>query len=293
MRLDVRTADGRTLAVETAGDEHGAPVLVHMGTPNSRLLFGPNVDDARARGIRLICWDRPGYGGSTALPGRSVADCAADMRAICEALGIERAATWGISGGGPHALACAALAGDLLVAVASLASLAPYGAEGLDYFAGMGEDNVEDTKLMLSDRDAARAKVERDRLEQLDVTPQELEAVLRTLLSPVDAAVLDGAIADFLVRSDSDGLAPGAEGWWEESEAFAKDWGFDPASIEIPVLIMHGLEDRFVPFGHGQWLAERIPGAEARLLEGDGHLTLLANRVGEVHEWLLAHFCAD
>jgi pimeloyl-ACP methyl ester carboxylesterase len=128
----VRTPDGRTLAVEESGDLAGRPVLVHMGTPNSRHLYGPNVRDAASRGLRLISYDRPGYGGSSPQPGRTVADCAADVRIICAELGIARLATWGISGGGPHVLACAALLPDLVTAAASLASLAPFDADGLD-----------------------------------------------------------------------------------------------------------------------------------------------------------------
>ena len=158
MERVIRSADGRALAVTESGDLDGYPVLVHMGTPNSRRLYGRNVSEAADRGLRLISYDRPGYGGSAAQPGRSVADCAADVRAICAALGIERLAMWGISGGGPHVLACAALLPDLAVAVASLASLAPYGVAGLDWFDGMGQDNVDDFRLMMADEKAARTR---------------------------------------------------------------------------------------------------------------------------------------
>ena len=288
MERTVQTPDGRTLAVQDAGDPAGLPVLVHMGTPNSRLLFGPNVADAVARGIRLICYDRPGYGGSSPHPGRTVADCAADVRAICATLGIERLAMWGISGGGPHVLACAALLPDLVVAAASLASPAPLGAEGLDWFAGMGEDNVTDVKVFLQDPVAARAKAETDRQEILMLSADELADGLKSLLTPVDAAALTGDLADYLVLANRMGLAPGSEGWWEDGCAMnGGDWGFDLASISVPVLLMHGHQDKFVPFSHGQWLARQIPGVEVRLYEGDGHLTLLRNRIGEVHAWLL------
>ncbi len=287
MPTEVRTPDGRTLAVEQAGDPGGVPVLVHMGTPNSRLVYEPLALDARERGIRLICYDRPGYGGSTPAPGRTVADCAHDVRAICAELGVERAAMWGISGGGPHALACAALLGDLLAAVASLAAPAPYGAPGLDYFDGMGEENVEDFNLMLTDRAAARAKMEGERRELIAAGPEQLREAMRTLLTPTDAAALTGALAEYFVLCNRDGLAPGGEGWWDDGMAMVGPWGFELAEIALPVLVVHGREDRFVPFAHGEWLAAQIPGAEAWLLEGDGHLTLLTERIGEVHEWLL------
>ena len=114
--------------------------------------------DAAERGIRLISYDRPGYGGSTPQPGRSIADGADDVRAIAEHLGIERLAMWGFSGGGPYTLACAALLPDLVAAAAVVGSIAPWMAPGLDYFTGMGQDNLEDMELFLSDRDAAERR---------------------------------------------------------------------------------------------------------------------------------------
>jgi pimeloyl-ACP methyl ester carboxylesterase len=286
MPQTIRTPDGRTLAIEEAGDPNGRPVLVHMGTPNSRHLYQPNTIDAAVRGLRLISYDRPGYGGSTPQPGRSVADCAADVRAICAELGIGRLAVWGDSGGGPHALACAALLPDLVVAVASLASPAPLDADGLDFFAGMGQDNVDGIKLYLRDPEAARAKLESRREEILATSAAELAGGLQSLLSPTDAAVLKDALADYLIYCDHEGLAPGAQGWWDDGVAHSSPWGFETSDISVPVLLMHGRQDRFVPFGHGEWLAAHVPGVEARLFDHDGHLTLLANRIPEVHAWL-------
>ena len=282
----VETVDGRLLAVEEAGDLAGRPVLVHMGTPNSRHLYRPNVADAAERGLRLISYDRPGYGESTPQPGHRIADCADDIRVICAELGIDRLAMWGISGGGPHVLACAALLPDLVVAAASLASLAPYGADGLDWFADMGQDNVDDTRLMLTDEDAARVKTEKDREEFLATTADEVAEGMKSLLSPIDAAVLSGELAEYLNYSTHEGLAPGAQGWWEDSFALITAWGFELTQITVPVLLLHGRHDQFVPFGHGQWLAAHIPGVEARLLDDDGHLTLLQRRIPEVHAWL-------
>jgi pimeloyl-ACP methyl ester carboxylesterase len=282
----VQTPDGRTLAIEEAGDPNGRPVMVHEGTPNSRHLYPPAGIDAAARGLRLISYDRPGYGGSTPQPGRTVADCAADVRAICAELGIGRLAMWGISGGGPHVLACAALLPDLVSAAASLASLAPLDAEGLDWFAGMGELNAEDTRLFLRDREAARAKLDADREQVLGASAAERVRGLQTLLSPTDAAALKDGLAEHLVYCDREGLAPGNEGWWDDGVAHATPWGFKLSEISVPVLLMHGRQDQFVPFGHGQWLADHIPGVEARLFDHDGHLTLLTNRIPEVHAWL-------
>ena len=281
------TADGRVLQVLERGEPDGKPVLVHNGTPNSRLMYDPEVRTAERQGIRLISYDRPGYGGSTAQPGRSVADCASDVRAIAAALGIDRLAVWGISGGGPHALACAALLPDLVPAVGVLASSAPWGAEGLDYFAGMGELNAEDTRLFFADRAAARAKCEQDRLEFLEASADEIQEQLKTLLSPADAAVLTGELAQYLVDCTRSGLAPGADGWWDDDVAFMSPWGFELGSIRTPVLLYHGRQDRFVPFGHGEWLARQIPGVQAELTDEDGHLTLVEHHLDRIHSWLL------
>jgi pimeloyl-ACP methyl ester carboxylesterase len=269
------------------GHPDGKPVLVHNGTPNSRLMYQPDVRLAERQGIRLISYDRPGYGGSTARPGRTVADCAEDVRAIAAALRIERLAVWGISGGGPHALACAALLPDLVPAVGVLASAAPWGADGLDYFAGMGQLNVDDTRLFFEDRLAARAKCDQDRLDDLEASAGQLHDRLKTLLSPADAAVLTGEFAQYLVDCTRSGLAPGAEGWWEDDVALLEPWGFELGAIHTPVLLYHGRQDRFVPFAHGEWLADQIPGVQAELTDDDGHLTLTERHLEQIHTWLL------
>jgi pimeloyl-ACP methyl ester carboxylesterase len=284
----VTTPDRRELCVESAGDSSGRPVLMHGGSPNSRLLYGPLVVDAEAKGIHLISYDRPGYGRSTAQPGRSVADCADDVRAIAAAFGIERLAVWGVSGGGPHALACAALLPDLVSAVASLASVAPYGVPELDFFTGMGEDNVEGFQLLIDDPAAARQKTAEDREDLLQVTPELLTKSWESLLAPVDLAALTPELATILVDSMKDGLEPGEQGWWDDGCATLHPWGFEFEATRVPVQLWHGAQDKFVPFQHGQWLAAHIPGVEAHLTETDGHLTLL-DRVPEVHDWLLRH----
>jgi pimeloyl-ACP methyl ester carboxylesterase len=285
----ITAPDGRALTVELAGDPGGLPILVHNGTPNSRHLFGPWIEDAARHGIRLIGYDRPGYGGSTAQPARTVADCADDVRAIARALDVQRLGVWGASGGGPHALACAALLPDLVAAVSALCSIAPYGEPGLDYFAGMGEDNADDIRLYLADPVTARQKSREDRVAALQRTPAQLGEGLKTLLSPVDAAVLVDDLAEWMVRCTTDGLATSDEGWWEDGVAHLSPWGFELDAIRTPVQVWHGRHDRFVPFQHGEWLAAHVPGAEPHLSEVDGHLTLFVDRIPDVHRWLTGH----
>jgi pimeloyl-ACP methyl ester carboxylesterase len=284
----IQTPDGRTLSVVEGGDPQGSPVVVHHGTPGSRLLYGPHLADAEQRGVRLIGYDRPGYGGSTVHPGRSVADAAADVEAICDGLGLGSICTWGISGGGPHALACAALLPDRVTAAASLAGVTPYEAEGLDWMAGMGEGNIEEFGAVLAGRAVLEPALESLAAELLAATPEELAETFASLLSPVDREALTSTFAPWLLQAMTTGVAVGVDGWVDDDLAFVAPWGFDPAAIRVPVLVLQGREDRFVPFAHGGWLAGRIPGAEARLTAEDGHLTLFERRVPEVHEWLLA-----
>lgn len=283
----VSTEDGRTLCLMEAGHPDGVPVLVHGGTPNSRILNDLWIADARSRGIRLISYDRPGCGGSTAQPGRTVASAAGDVAAIARALKLDRLLVWGISGGGPHALACAALLPDLVVAVAALAPPAPCPAEGLDWFAGMGAMNVEEFTAALTSREACEKVVEASASEMLAATPETLAQALRTLLCPVDAAVLTPDFAAFALRKVREGISATRAGWVDDEIAFTTPWGFALKDIRIPVLLMHGAQDQMVPLAHGEWLAKQIPGVETRFLPDDGHLTLSARRIPGVHTWLL------
>jgi pimeloyl-ACP methyl ester carboxylesterase len=287
----VETSGGRTLSVREAGDPAGVPVLVLNGTPSSSLLYEPTVRDAEARGIRLFSYDRPGYAGSSRNRGRSVADCAEDVAAVCYALGIERFSVWGISGGGPHALAVAALLSDRVAAAAALAPVAPFGAEGLDWYDGMGEQNIEEFGAIFEGEEAHLEVLERDREELAAATPEGLTEAWRTLLGPSDRDVLEGGgIAAYILECVRIGIESSLDGWFDDDIAFTRPWGFELASIEVPVLHWQGEQDKFVPFGHGVWLSEHIPGVESRLTPEDGHLTLLEHRIADVHAWLVERF---
>jgi pimeloyl-ACP methyl ester carboxylesterase len=285
----VPAVGGRILRVAESGDPDGFPVVTHHGTPGCAVPYAPHDDDAARRGIRLVAYDRPGYGGSSRHAGRTVADAASDVATIADALGFERFATWGISGGGPHALACAALCGDRLTAAASLAGVAPWGAEGLDWLAGMGEDNVKEFELVLAGEEALRPPIERDRTELLGTTPDDLHQAFDTLLGDADRAATTGSLAAWIHDCMTHGIRDSGDGWIDDNLAFVGPWGFDPAAIDRPVLIVQGGDDRFVPKSHGEWLAAHVPGREAWIDDAHGHLTILEDLVPDVHAWLLAH----
>lgn len=289
-RVVVTLPDGRAIEVWEGGDRGGGAVVVHHGTPMAGVLYEPHVRDAVERGLRLVGYSRPGYGASTPDPGRTVASAAADTTALADALGIDRFATWGISGGGPHALACAALAPDRVVAAASLAGVVPWGAEGVDFLEGMGEANHVEFGAALEGRERLEALLEPQAEEMLAAGVDAFKAVFESLLSPVDRDVLTGELAAYMYRCQVVGLSGGVEGWIEDDLAFVAPWGFAVEQIEVPVLVWQGDQDRFVPPTHGRWLANRIPSTDARLSPEDGHLTLLERRVPEVHAWLLEQF---
>ena len=283
----ISTEDGRKIRISEAGQSDGVPVLVLRGTPHSRLLYDLWVADARSRGIRLIGYERPGYGGSTPHPGRTVASAANDVAAIAKELGLDRLLVWGISGGGSHALACAALLPNLVAAAAALAFAAPYPAEGLDYFAGMGESNVAEFRAALKGHRACEQFVEAEASELLRADAETVMEAFQSLLCPADSAVLTTDFAHFVVRSVREGIDERRDGWVDDKMAFVAPWGFELNQIRIPVLLMHGAQDRMVPVSHGKWLASHIPNVDARFLPDDGHLTLSARRISDVHAWLL------
>jgi pimeloyl-ACP methyl ester carboxylesterase len=282
--------NGRTLAVLEAGDESGRAVVAIHGTPGSGLPWRGLVEDAEARGIRLLAYDRPGYGGSDPHPGRTVADAAGDVVAIADALGIDRFAVEGGSGGGPHTLACAALLPDRVVAAASLAGVAPYPAEGLDWLDGMGQDNLDEFGATLAGRETLERYLREQADAMLAADPDAIADTLRSLLSPPDAAVLTGEFAAYLAEATRRAIGERLDGWIDDDFVFMNPWGFELDEIRVPVQLLHGAQDRFVPITHGEWLAGRIPGVDAHLSAEDGHLTIQLARIGDVHAWLLERF---
>jgi pimeloyl-ACP methyl ester carboxylesterase len=283
----VRTADGRRLSVEVFGDHDGTPVFLLHGTPGSRLGPRPRGQVLHRLGIRLITFDRPGYGRSDRLRGRRVAEAADDVLAIAEMLGLKRFAVIGRSGGGPHALACAALLPDRITRAAVLVGLAPHGAEGLDWFDGMAQSNVLEFTAAANGYDgiAARLKATADTIR---ANPSSLiDSLLAELPAPDRRVVSDSGIRSMLVETYAEALRTSAYGWIDDALAFCSPWGFDPAAITVPVLLWHGASDVFSPASHARWLAARIPEATVLVQAGAAHFGAL-DVLPDVLRWLSA-----
>jgi pimeloyl-ACP methyl ester carboxylesterase len=278
---------GRALEVLLAGPADGAALVLHGGTPSAAEIFRPFTDAAASRGLRTITYSRPGYGASTPAPGRTVADGATDTAAILDALDVEDFVTIGWSGGGPHALACAALLRERCTAAVSLAGVAPYGADGLDWLAGMGEENVEEFTLAAAGEAALTPWLQAQAEGLAAVTGADVAAALGGLVSEVDSRAVTGDFADFLAASFRKAVSTGVAGWRDDDLAFVRAWGFDPAAIAAPVAVWQGAQDRMVPYGHGVWLASRLPQVRDHLLEDEGHLSLIVGAMDRILDDLL------
>ncbi|MEZ0107071.1 pimeloyl-ACP methyl ester carboxylesterase [Catenulispora sp. EB89] len=280
----VRTPDGRRLAVSQRGDPHGAPVMLFHGTPGSRLGPVPRPMTLHASGIRLLTFDRPGFGDSDRQPGRTVASVAEDARTVADALDVEHFAVLGRSGGGPHALACAALLPDRVTKAAAMVALAPRDAMGTAWFAGMTPGNVEAYTQALTNPEALRRVLD-DRAARIRADPASLLANIDEGLEPADRAVIRQAnIRHELVAAYAAAVSHSADGWYDDALALAAPWGFDPADIRVPVYLWHGAEDRFSPASHTRWLGERIPRATVDLEPRASHFSALL-RMPQVIVW--------
>jgi pimeloyl-ACP methyl ester carboxylesterase len=271
----IRTADGRTLEYLQIGPADAPVVVFHTGTPSAAAELSVISDAAAALGLRVIGYSRPGYGESTERPGRQVADVVDDVTELLDHLGVAEFRAFGWSGGGPHALACAALLPNRCQAAAVLAGVAPYPARGIDFMDGMGQENIEEFGAALAGRERLTSYLEPLLEHFSQLTGDTVVQGLDTVLSGVDRAALTGLFAEEVAVSMRRAVAHGIAGWRDDDLAFVQSWGFEPSRIEVPVAIWQGRQDRMVPFAHGQWLAAEIPTAQAHLYAEEGHLSLI------------------
>ena len=260
-KRELQLLDGRRLMVYDTGAldaPEALTVVWHHGSPQTGALLEPLVTAAAARNIRLVSYARPSYGGSSPRTGRDIASAAADVVELVDALGVERFATMGASGGGPHALACAAVLSDRVIGAVTLASPAPY-SDAFDWYAGM-----------VAPGGLQAAAAGRDARERYAATDEFDE----TSFTPADWTALSGTWAS-LGRDAGQADAAGPDGLIDDDVALAAPWGFDVAAITTPILLVQGGEDRVIPPSHADWLLHHIPSAELWLRPRDGHIAVL------------------
>lgn len=273
----MRLRDGRTLRTYDSGAEAatGLTLVWHHGSPQTGAPLPPLLAAAAARGIRLLSYGRPSYGGSSPLPGRDVASAAADVAQLADALGVARFAVMGASGGGPHALACAALLPGRVTGAVCLAGIAPF-TEDFDWFSGMASDGG--LRAAAAGRDARVRYAASDEFDPDNFTP-------------ADWAALSGAWsalgADAGRASDA-----GPDGLIDDDVAFVAPWGFDLAEIAAPVLLVQGGRDRVVPPAHADWLVRNVRRAELWFRPDDGHISIL-DACPAAMDWLKAQDASD
>jgi pimeloyl-ACP methyl ester carboxylesterase len=273
--------DGRSLEYLTGGDPDGFPLAYHSGTPSAAVVDPLIWGAAQRAGLRLVTYSRPGYGASTARPTPErwpvpIAADAEDTAALLDHLGMGEYVTLGWSGGGPRALACAATMPGRCRAAATLAGVAPADTAGPDWSAGMGEENVRDFEAARVGRESYRPIAVEQAAELASVTADDIVAAFGGLVDEVDAAALSDEMGAVVAASFNHAVAQGPEGMIEDTLQIVRPWGFELAGITVPVAVWQGRRDKMVPFEHGRWLAQVIPGARAHLYDDEGHISLAA-----------------
>jgi pimeloyl-ACP methyl ester carboxylesterase len=287
LSFPVKAPDGRQLATQAYGDPDGKPVILLHGTPGSRLGPHPRGAVLHRLRVRLIAFDRPGYGKSDRFEGRRVADAAVDVMAIADAYGLDEFAVVGRSGGGPHALACAALLPERVTRAAVLVGLAPREAHGLDWFNGMTESNVLEHHAA-ADGYEGLAAITQATADAVRADPGSLLASLQPEMPDPDRRVVaDRGIRSQLLETYAEALRISSYGWIDDALAFYSPWGFDPAAVTIPVLLWHGAIDNLSPVSHARWLADRIPSAAVVVQAGAAHFGAL-DVLPDILRWLSA-----
>ena len=283
----IDSPDGRVIEVATLGSPAASTVFFHHGTPGSSSMIRFLSPLTAGGALQLVTMSRPGYGRSSRREGRDVAAVVEDVRTVLDALGRDSYVAAGWSGGGPHALACAALDAPRCAGAWSLAGVTPFDAD-IDWTEGMGPENLEEYALAQEGGPRYEAYIAEQVAQLAEATADNVIEIFGGLLPDVDKAALadDGArglFADAIGR----GFANGGRGFLDDNRALQADWGFDPREIDVPVSIWYGDADLMVPPSHGAWLGTALPTATSHFLPGEGHISLLTNRGSELRDDLI------
>jgi pimeloyl-ACP methyl ester carboxylesterase len=275
---------GRVVGVARLGDPEGRPVLYFHGLPGSRLDLASADQVFADAGLNVVAFDRPGFGLSTPLPGRTLLDWPRDVEALAEQLGLERFGVVGYSSGGKYAAACAHALADRVTVAGIVAGNGPPDMPGFRD----GLDSTDRLSLLLARRARPLALAYWGAVRMLALRrPAAFVAQFERMASQPDREVL--AVPELraaVLRSLQEGLRPGAGGVVDDYAVEATPWGFRLMDVRARVMVWHGERDEIVPPAHSRYVAAAIPGAELSVLEGAGHLVLeqlptIAHRLAE------------
>jgi len=271
MDLSINLPDGRPLSVWTGGDPDGVPVIYLHGTPSSRLQAVSGHDAAVRQGVRLIAANRPGYGAAPDVP-TSLASVAEDTLALADALGLNRFAVIGVSGGGPYALACGAFAPERVAAVGVAVGIGPWrlidppGTNPQDRaaleLADAGDVAAALAAFRTSAAEGFASMLKLDDDAMMDEFIRPVPEKERALFTPPQRAVWAADLREALISYD---------GYARDNLAWGGDWGLDLSAVSSPTWLWYGDEDRLVSPDHGRWLHERIALSTLVIRPGAGH----------------------
>jgi pimeloyl-ACP methyl ester carboxylesterase len=281
-------SDGRELEILTMGDPTGKTVVFQHGTPGSIYMLAGHAAAMLDRGFFCILTSRAGYGLSSRNEGRQVASVVRDLNEVLEQLDRTDYVTIGWSGGGPHALACAALDADRCRGAISVAGVAPV-SEDFDWTDGMSEENNREFADFVAGGEAFEKSIIEGYEQLAGTTPENCLEVWGPWLSEVDAASLStpDKIEDF-ARGTSHAFVKGYWGYYDDNVGTFGDWGFDPASIAVPVGVWYGDNDLMVPVQHGNQLVSIIPTAVQHHYPAEGHLSIFSEFRGAIADEIAA-----
>ncbi len=288
VRESIELRDGRRLDVRVSGPIDATPLIFHHGTPGADVPIRAMERGTLERGLRLVTTSRPGYGGSSRQAGRQVVDVVADTSDVLAWLGADRCVVAGWSGGGPHALACGARL-DEVSGVLVISGVAPFDAEGLDWWSGMGQDNLDEFATAVQGEDSLRALLGSFEDHFKAVTAADIVTSLSSVLPDVDKAVLSDEFGEDVAAGFRQAFATGVDGWLDDDLAFTRPWGFDVGDVTVPTMVWQGSEDLMVPFSHGGWLSDHLSNVSAHLEQGEGHLSIGVGSMDRMLDELAAH----
>jgi pimeloyl-ACP methyl ester carboxylesterase len=277
--------DGRTVGYADYGTSDQTAVLWCHGGPGSRLEPEALAPAARAAGLRIVGIDRPGYGDSTPVPGRTIGQWVPDALALADHLGIEHFATVGVSTGGAYALALAA--DESQRAIGAIACCALTDMRSAELKSLTTRNNPAITEIWGA-RDRAHALAIATEAMGADGTKMMSQAGAGPALAESDMALLGNPewLAGFL-SSLPLMFAHGVQGYADDRLADGPGWGsFDVTRVRCPVIVLHGGSDSICPVALAHHTAKIVPGAKLVIHDSLGHFSIMTEVLPALRELL-------